>query len=155
MIVSTLSTFLSGSKNTRLFRHGIAGHDVEMVPVSWTAKPSGSSRCVTLSVPPDFGVWLTAGPLSTTAEPMARMPTRINERRGVMVALQECARQMPELTRKPLPSQQLEQQMQAVETAAGQAADEGAVDPDVLQVVAGVLLDESDGTLGTERANTV
>src|SRR5438105_3800305 len=147
MIVSTLSTFLSGSKKTRLFRHGIAGHEVEMVPVSWTAKPSGSSRCVMLRVPPDLGAWLTAGPLSATAEPMARMPTRIDERRGVMVALQECALQMSELTRKPIPSQQPEEQVQGVEGAAGEAAHDGAVDADVLKVVTGVLLDEAHGAL--------
>src|SRR6266542_6628928 len=45
--------------------------------------------------------------------------------------------------------------MEAIERAAGQPAHEGAVDPDVLQVVAGVLLDEPDGALGTERANPI
>src|SRR5215510_5585491 len=40
--------------------------------------------------------------------------------------------------------------MEAVDPAAGEAADHGAVDADVLQVVAGVLLDESDRALRAE-----
>jgi hypothetical protein len=34
MIVSMLSVFLSGSKSTRLLKHGIAGHTTEIVEVS-------------------------------------------------------------------------------------------------------------------------
>src|SRR5262245_1333582 len=85
MTVSALSTFRSGSKKTRLLRHGMAGHEEEMVPVSWTAKPCGrSSRWVMLRVPPDFGAWLTAGPLATSARTTARMVATIEERNGVM-----------------------------------------------------------------------
>src|SRR5260370_29843372 len=62
MIVSTLSIFLSGSKSTRLLKQGIAGQTVEIVAVSWMAKPCArSSRSIMLSTPPDFGVWLVAG----------------------------------------------------------------------------------------------
>ena len=39
MIVSTLSVFFSGSNSTRLFKHGMAGHTVEIVDVSWIEKP--------------------------------------------------------------------------------------------------------------------
>jgi hypothetical protein len=39
MIVSTLSTFFSGSKSTRLLKHGMAGHTVEIVDVSRMEKP--------------------------------------------------------------------------------------------------------------------
>src|ERR687888_485431 len=67
MIVSMLSVFFSGSKSTRLLKHGMTGHTDEIVDVSWIAKPCGrSSRWVTLRVPPPFGVWLMAGVLSTT-----------------------------------------------------------------------------------------
>ena len=34
MTVSALSVFFSGSKSTRLLKHGIAGHTVEIVEVS-------------------------------------------------------------------------------------------------------------------------
>src|SRR5260370_41764815 len=62
MIVSTLSVFLSGSKRTRLLKQGIAGQTVEIVAVSWMAKPCArSSRSIMLCTPPDFGVWLVAG----------------------------------------------------------------------------------------------
>src|SRR5437762_11238400 len=66
MMVSTLSVFFSGSNITRLLKQGMAGHTVEIVDVSWMAKPCGrSSRCITFRTPPDFGVWLTAGPAPT------------------------------------------------------------------------------------------
>src|SRR5712691_7121745 len=62
-MVSALSVGLAGSKITRLLRHGIAGHTVEMVGVSWIAKPwDRSSRSMMLSDPPDLGVWAAAGP---------------------------------------------------------------------------------------------
>src|SRR2546427_7183536 len=71
MIVSTLSVFFSGSNSTRLFRHGMAGHTVEIVEVSWMEKPcERSSRSIMLRTPPDFGVgvvWLTAGAIAVTA----------------------------------------------------------------------------------------
>src|SRR5262249_56149138 len=47
-------------------------------------------------------------------------------------------------------SRQVEEQVNRVEPTAGQAADHGAVDPDVLQVVAGMLLDESHRALRAE-----
>src|SRR5262245_6820289 len=57
MIVSALSVALRGSNSTRLLKHGIAGHTVEIVDVSWMAKPWGrSSRCVMARVPPGLGV---------------------------------------------------------------------------------------------------
>ncbi len=56
MTVSTLSCCLSGLKSTRLLKHGMAGHVVDTVELSWMAKPCGvSSRCATVSTPPDFG----------------------------------------------------------------------------------------------------
>src|SRR2546428_3793515 len=68
-IVSTLSVFFSGSKSTRLLKQGIAGQTVEIVDVSWIAKPCDrSSRSIMLRTPPDFGaggVWLAAGPART------------------------------------------------------------------------------------------
>ena len=72
MIVSTLSVFFRGSKSTRLLKQGIAGQTVEIVDVSWIAKPcERSSRSIMLRTPPDFGVgaeavWLAAGPIRTT-----------------------------------------------------------------------------------------
>src|SRR5262245_6317463 len=39
MTVSALSVFFNGSKSTRLLKHGIAGHTVEIVEVSCMAKP--------------------------------------------------------------------------------------------------------------------
>src|SRR5207245_11396302 len=84
---------LSGSKYTRLLKHGLDGHTVAMVAVSWTAKPCGvSSRVMMLRAPPDRGVWLVAGPAtradSSRAE--ARTTTTRTERddrrmRGLLV----------------------------------------------------------------------
>src|SRR5438093_12336850 len=69
MIVSTLSVFFRGSKSTRLLKQGIAGQTVEIVDVSWIAKPcERSSRSIMLRTPPDFGVgavWLAAGLIRT------------------------------------------------------------------------------------------
>src|SRR6267142_5466674 len=57
---------------------------------------------------------------------------------------------------QPVPaSEQTQQQMQAVDGAAGEAADDRAVDADVLQVVARVLLDQPHGALGPERPHAV
>src|SRR2546426_12408668 len=76
MIVSTLSVFFSGSKSTRLLKHGMAGHTVEIVDVSWMEKPwDRSSRSIMLRTPPGFGVcdawgvcdWLVAGAQSSAA----------------------------------------------------------------------------------------
>src|SRR5947207_16028967 len=83
MMVSTLSVFFSGSNITRLLKQGMAGHTVEIVDVSWMAKPCGrSSRCITFRTPPDFGVWLTAGGAAPppgaahTTAPRAATPER-------------------------------------------------------------------------------
>src|SRR2546426_11552174 len=55
-MVSTLCVGFSGSKSTRLLKHGIAGHMVEIVALSWMAKPCGrSSRNLSVSQPPDLG----------------------------------------------------------------------------------------------------
>src|SRR5262245_33835175 len=86
MTVSALSTFFSGSKKTRLLKHGMAGHVVEIVDVSWMAKPCGrSSRCMMFSEPPDFGVWLAAGTLRTSARTADSMVTKVKLRREVIV----------------------------------------------------------------------
>src|SRR3972149_3760598 len=56
MIVSMLSVFFNGSKMTRLLKHGMPGHTVEIVEVSWMENPwGGASRCITLRGPPYFG----------------------------------------------------------------------------------------------------
>ena len=72
MIESTLSTFLAGSKSTRLLKHGMTGQTLEIVPVSCVLNPCGrSSRCMAFNTPPDFGVagvWLTAGVAMATSE---------------------------------------------------------------------------------------
>jgi hypothetical protein len=39
MMVSVVSTLRSGSNRTRLLKQGMAGHRVEIVDVSWIAKP--------------------------------------------------------------------------------------------------------------------
>src|SRR5262245_35372595 len=57
MTVSVLWTGLNGSKSTRLLKHGMAGHMVEIVGLSWMAKPCGkSSRSLKVREPPRFGV---------------------------------------------------------------------------------------------------
>ena len=82
MIVSSLSVFLSGSKSTRLLRQGIAGQTVEIVAVSWMAKPCArSSRSIMLRTPPDFGVcdawgaWLVAGVARTSVSSTRKNPS--------------------------------------------------------------------------------
>src|SRR5215468_7516271 len=45
-------------------------------------------------------------------------------------------------------SQEANEEMDCVEEPAGKAADHGAVDTDVLEIVSGVLLDEPDRSLG-------
>src|SRR5262245_66601141 len=85
MTVSTLSVFFSGSNSTRLFRHGIAGHTVEIVDVSWMEKPcERSSRSIMLRTPPDFDagvVWLETGAVSATAT-RAKTTARHSKKRG-------------------------------------------------------------------------
>src|SRR5437867_10896298 len=57
-MVSTLCVGFSGSNSTRLLKHGIAGNMVEIVALSWMAKPWGrSSRNLSVSQPPDLGAW--------------------------------------------------------------------------------------------------
>src|SRR2546430_2336270 len=86
MMVSMLSVFFSGSNMTRLLKHGMDGHTVEMVEVSWMAKPCGrSSRCITLSTPPDFGVWLRAGEIADAAAATHRTTTTTATRRRDMI----------------------------------------------------------------------
>src|SRR5262245_5831530 len=73
MIVVADSCCLSGSKITRLLKHGIAGHVVETVDVSWIAKPCGvSSRWARFIVPPDLGALAGAWPMAGT--PPKRSP---------------------------------------------------------------------------------
>src|SRR5439155_1562424 len=56
-------------------RHGIAGHTVEIVEVSWMEKPwDRSSRSITFRTPPDLGVWLVAGVMRAIA---TRTSTRV------------------------------------------------------------------------------
>src|SRR2546430_14059130 len=51
--------------------------------------------------------------------------------------------------------EQAQQKVDRVEQAARETAHDGAVDPDVLEVVARVLLDEPDGALGAEREHAL
>ena len=78
MIVSALWVGFIGSKSTRLLKHGMAGHIVEMVGLSLIAKPCGkSSRSLRLSTPPVFGACPSEGDPARTisaAEPTARRP---------------------------------------------------------------------------------
>src|SRR5207249_9538212 len=68
-MVSTLCVGFSGSKSTRLLKHGIAGHMVEIVALSWMAKPCGrSSRNLSVSQAPDLGAWpWEATPVTNTS----------------------------------------------------------------------------------------
>src|SRR5262249_55200221 len=52
-------------------------------------------------------------------------------------------------------SEQAQEQMDAVDSATSQTSHHRAVDPDVLQIVAGVLLDEADGASGAEGEHTL
>jgi hypothetical protein len=62
MMLSAVCVVFSGSNSTRLLRHGMAGHIVEIVGLSWIAKPWGrSSRKRRLSQPPAVGVCPGAG----------------------------------------------------------------------------------------------
>src|ERR1700704_3947771 len=75
-MVSTLCVGFSGSNSTRLLKHGMAGHMVEIVALSWIAKPCGrSSRNLSLSKPPDRGSCPSDGPpvrMTSPARPIAR-----------------------------------------------------------------------------------
>jgi len=86
-MVSRLSTFFMGSKSTRLLKQGMAGQTVEMVEVSWMAKPwARSSRSITLSEPPALGVWAGAGSTVRPARTDRASPTvRAAKRRWRMV----------------------------------------------------------------------
>jgi len=53
MTVSAVWVVFSGSNSTRLLKQGMAGHMVEIVGLSWIAKPCGrSSRNRRFSQPP-------------------------------------------------------------------------------------------------------
>src|SRR3989449_11454140 len=84
-MVSSDSTFLVGSYTTRLLKHGMDGHTVELVCVSWIAKPCGrSSRWGMFRVPPALGVWLMAGGPSTTTSMRLTAGRDIGARMGGM-----------------------------------------------------------------------
>src|SRR5581483_10210314 len=55
----------------------------------------------------------------------------------------------------PVASEHVQQEVDAVDGATGEAADDGAVHADVLEVIAGMLLDQPRGALGPERAHAV
>src|SRR5882724_3874179 len=62
MTVSAVWVVCSGSNSTRLLRQGMAGHIVEIVGLSWIAKPCGrSSRNRRFSQPPAVGAGTAAG----------------------------------------------------------------------------------------------
>ncbi len=63
MIVSVLSIGFSGSKKTRLLKHGLAGKTVDIVDVSWIAKPCGMSSHHMMLSDPDLDVDSVNGPL--------------------------------------------------------------------------------------------
>src|SRR4030095_6970437 len=66
MTLSAVWVVFRGSNSTRLLRHGMAGHIVEMVGLSWIAKPWGkSSRSRKFSQPPAVGVGPGAGEAET------------------------------------------------------------------------------------------
>src|SRR5205823_14788066 len=57
-------------KSTRLLKHGMAGHMVEIVALSWMAKPCGrSSRNLSVSQPPDVGASPWEGTLVRITSP--------------------------------------------------------------------------------------
>ena len=72
MTLSAVWVVFRGSNSTRLLRHGIAGHIVEMVGLSWMAKPWGrSSRSRRFSQPPAVGVCPGAGAAETISRSAA------------------------------------------------------------------------------------
>src|SRR5438309_9744824 len=84
MRLSTLCVGFIGSKSTRLLRHGMAGHMVEMVGLSWMAKPCGKcSRSLKVIEPPDLGSWQSAGEAAATTSAV-RPTTRRN--RGIFMS---------------------------------------------------------------------
>src|SRR5207244_1722325 len=58
-------------------------------------------------------------------------------------------------TRRRRESQQAKQQVQPVQPSTGEPADDGPVDADELQIVAGVLFDQANRALRPERAHPV
>src|SRR5438105_15127609 len=143
-MLSMLSVFLSGSNITRLLKHGMDGHTEEMVDVSWMAKPCGrSSRCMTLRTPPDFGVWLPAGVAAGAAAASVEMARTATTRRRDM----EPPAGITALSLRSV-SEKTREQMHAMDGAAREPADHGAVHADVLEIVARVLLDHAHGALG-------
>src|SRR3989442_11109745 len=74
------------------------------------------------------------------------------------LSLRENARRDNEVSGTADPSTTLEQaqeEVDRVEQAAREPAHDGAVDPDVLEVVARVILDEPDGAFGAEREHAL
>src|SRR5207302_3349495 len=67
-MVSGRSTGLSGWKVTRLLKQGRLGQTVELVAVSWMAKPCGrSSRCMSRRIPPGRGAGVARAAEGRTA----------------------------------------------------------------------------------------
>src|SRR5688572_7262551 len=181
MTVSALSVFLRGSNRTRLLKHGIPGHTTEIVEVSWMAKPcERSSRSIMFSVPPAFGAWPRAGALRAAMRTATRANDTVVRIRGMSVLPMECCAKWLSLrlkrrgrqlrscrgassfpARPPSSpparraSEEAQEQVDAVDGAARETADDGAVHADELQVVAGVLLDQAHRALRPQRADAV
>src|SRR5437867_4382400 len=159
---------LGGARSTgvdqRMTSKGCAAAEETPVCCGFPAKvihPSGGSAA------PRTGIANTArsGPTSNT--PSARSKSDVPERMstppgfpcGVKARCpgyynESVPRQRMTVTHlPPRQSDEPEEQMNPVDGATGQPADHGAVDPDVLEIVAGVLLDEPDGPLGPQRVD--
>src|SRR2546425_5380421 len=59
------------------------------------------------------------------------------------------------LNTSPSRSEQTHQQVDRIEETAGEPPDHGAVDADILEIVAGVLLDESHGAFRPQRVHAL
>src|SRR5260370_17222117 len=106
-----------------------------------------------LSPPPDFGVWLVAGAVSATTTGTSTLRTAATRRR-IMHVLQSNwangAQSVRENARSDNSREQPDQQMHTVEEAAGEPSHDGAVDPDELEVIPRVLLDQPHPALRPE-----
>src|SRR2546423_238900 len=127
------------------------------------AKPCGrSSRWVTFRIPPDFGVWLVAGIASAPATRPSAARTAATRwcviddlPWGVAIGAQSlrenaCSDNGGASGARASSPEEAQQEVDGVEEAAREAAHHGAVDPDELEIVAGVLLDQAHGALGPE-----
>src|SRR5215813_14040745 len=162
MTVSALSVFFNGSNNTRLLKQGIAGHTVEIVDVSWMLKPCGkSSRSIMLRTPPDFGVgvvWLRAGVISATATRTRVRHSQVQKRdmnTSRTICAKESLRENARADNAVPASDEPQREADGVEEPARQAPHDRAVHPDVLEIVAGVLLDEAHRAVGAQRPHAV